>query len=85
MVVGFISTFVSIQSVPIITKVVSWNPAHGEVYSIQTYMIKFVSDLQISHFLQGVSVGCSFCVYLVHPIVLLGLYVCLWYYYILFY
>jgi len=46
MVVGFISTFVSIQSV------VSWNPAHGEVYSIQTYMIKFVSDLQISHFLQ---------------------------------
>jgi hypothetical protein len=34
------------QSVPIITKVVSSNPAHGEVYSIQHYVIKFVSDLQ---------------------------------------
>jgi hypothetical protein len=30
----------------IITKVVSLNPAHGEVYSIQYYVIKFVSDLQ---------------------------------------
>ena len=30
---------------PIITKVVSLNPAHGEVYSIQLYVIKFVSDL----------------------------------------
>jgi hypothetical protein len=34
------------QSVPIITNVVSSNPAHGEVYSIQHYVIKFVSDLQ---------------------------------------
>ena len=34
------------QSVPITTKVVSSNPAHGEVYSIQHYVIKFVSDLQ---------------------------------------
>jgi hypothetical protein len=34
-----------VQSVPITTKVVSSNPAHGEVYSIQHYMIKFVSDL----------------------------------------
>ena len=34
-----------IQSVPIITNVVSLNPAHGEVYSIQNYMLKFVSDL----------------------------------------
>jgi len=33
------------QSVPITTKVVSLNPAHGEVYSIQHYVIKFVSDL----------------------------------------
>ena len=32
------------QSVPIITKVVSLNPVHGEVYSIQHYVIKFVSD-----------------------------------------
>jgi hypothetical protein len=29
-----------------ITKVVSSNPAHGKVYSIQHYVIKFVSDLQ---------------------------------------
>jgi hypothetical protein len=33
------------QSVPITTNVSS-NPAHGEVYSIQHYVIKFVSDLQ---------------------------------------
>jgi hypothetical protein len=32
-------------SVPIITYVVSSNPVHGEVYSIQHYVIKFVSDL----------------------------------------
>jgi hypothetical protein len=35
-----------VQSVPITTKVVSLNSAHGEVYSIQQYVIKFVSDLQ---------------------------------------
>jgi hypothetical protein len=35
-----------VQSVPITTKVVSWNPTHGEVYSIQQYVIKFVNDLQ---------------------------------------
>jgi hypothetical protein len=29
------------QSVPITTKVVSSNPTHGEVYSIQLYVIKF--------------------------------------------
>jgi hypothetical protein len=34
------------QSVLITTKVVSLNPAHGEVYSIQHYMINFVSDLR---------------------------------------
>jgi hypothetical protein len=34
------------QSVPITTKVVSSNPAHGEVYSMQRYVIKFVSDLR---------------------------------------
>ena len=27
--------------------VVSSNPAHGEVYSIQHYLIKFVSDLSV--------------------------------------
>ena len=35
-----------VQSVPITTKVVSLNFVHGEVYSIQHYVIKFVSDLQ---------------------------------------
>jgi len=34
------------QFVPITTKVVSSNPAHVEVYSIQRYVMKFVSDLQ---------------------------------------
>jgi hypothetical protein len=32
--------------------IVSWNQAHGEVYSIQHYVIKFVSDLwQVDGFL----------------------------------
>ena len=35
-----------VQSVPITTNVVSLNPIHGEVYSIQHYVIKFVSDMQ---------------------------------------
>jgi len=35
-----------VQSVPITTKVLSLNPAHGEVYSIQHCVIKFVSDLR---------------------------------------
>ena len=30
----------------ITTKVVSLNPSHDEVYSIQLYVIKFVSNLQ---------------------------------------
>ena len=33
------------QSVPIITKVVSLNPAHSKVYSIQHLCDKVVSDL----------------------------------------
>ena len=42
-----------VQSVPITTKIVNSNPAHGEVYSIQHYAIKFVSDLQqVSGFLR---------------------------------
>jgi hypothetical protein len=41
-----------VQSVPITTNVVSSNPVHGEVYSIQHYVIKFVSDLrQVDGFL----------------------------------
>ena len=47
------------QSVPIImkvAKVASLNPVNGEVYSIQHYVIKFVSDLQQ----QGRSLLCYF-------------------------
>jgi hypothetical protein len=35
------------QSVPITTKVVSSNPAHGEMYSVQHYVIKFVSNRSV--------------------------------------
>ena len=42
-----------IQSVPIITKVLSTNPVHGEVCLIPHYVIKFVSDLrQVGGFLR---------------------------------
>ena len=44
------------QSVPITTKVVSSNPVHGEVYSIQHYVIKikFDNDLrQVGGFSPG--------------------------------
>jgi hypothetical protein len=42
-----------VQSVPITTKVVSSNPIHGKVYSIQHYVIKFASDLwQVGGFLR---------------------------------
>jgi len=51
MVVGFITTYM--KSVPTSTEVVSLNPAHGEMYLIQLYVIKFVSDLwQVSGYLQ---------------------------------
>jgi hypothetical protein len=42
MVVGYTTTY----AITITTKVVSLIPAHGEVYSIQHYVIKFVSDLR---------------------------------------
>jgi len=35
-----------VQSVPITTGDARSNPVHGEVYSIQHYVIKFVSDLR---------------------------------------
>ena len=35
-----------VQSVAITIIVVSSNPTHGRVYSIQHYVIKFVSDLR---------------------------------------
>ena len=34
------------QSMPITNNITSSNPAHGEVYSIQHYVTKFVSDLR---------------------------------------
>jgi hypothetical protein len=41
------------QSMSITTNIVSSNPAHGKVYSIQNYVIKFVSDWrQVGGFLQ---------------------------------
>jgi len=41
------------QSVPMTSNVVSSNPANGDVYSIENYMIKFVSDLrQVGGFLR---------------------------------
>jgi hypothetical protein len=42
-----------VQSMFITTKVVSSNPVHGEVYSIQHYVIMFVNDLrQVDGFLR---------------------------------
>jgi hypothetical protein len=42
-----------VQLVPITNNVASSNPVHGEVYSIQHYVIKFVSDLrQVGGFLR---------------------------------
>ena len=38
--------YIFIFQMPITTKVVGSNPVHCEVYSIQHYVIKFVSDLQ---------------------------------------
>jgi hypothetical protein len=47
------SLLVHMQSVAITTEVVSLNSSHGKVYSIQHYMIKFVSDLrQVCDFLR---------------------------------
>jgi len=46
MVVGVTTVELPVQSVPITTKVVSLNPIHGEVYSIQHYVIMFVSFLR---------------------------------------
>ena len=41
------------QSVPITTNIVSSDPFHGEVYLIQHYVIKLVSDLwQVDDFLR---------------------------------
>jgi hypothetical protein len=47
LVVGFTTTYAISAYIAITTKIVSSNPAHGEVNSIQHYVIKFVSDLRI--------------------------------------
>ena len=53
MVVGQFDLQLPMQSVSITTKVVSLNAAHGEVYSIQHYVIKSVSDMrQVCGFLR---------------------------------
>ena len=41
-----------VRSVPVTTKVVSTNHVHGEVYSIQHYVTKFVSNLGFLRVLQ---------------------------------
>ena len=46
------------QSVPITTEVVSSNPAHGDVYSIQHCAMQFVSDLQrVGFFSPGIPIS----------------------------
>ena len=47
MVVGFRITYLYMQSVHITSNLVSSNPSHGEVDTMQQYLIKFVSDLQL--------------------------------------
>ena len=52
MVVGFTTAY---ATVPITTEVVSSYPTHGKVYSIQQYVIKFVTDLGMSVVFSGYS------------------------------
>jgi len=53
MIVWWLDLQLPMQSVPITTKDVSSNLIDGEVYSIQHYMIKFVSHLrQVGGFLR---------------------------------
>ena len=39
-----------VQSVPITTKIVSSHPIHGEVYSMQHYVMQFLSNLRGTRF-----------------------------------
>ena len=53
MVEWYLDLHLPMQSMHITIKGVSSNPAYGEVYSIEHYMIKFVSDLrQVDGFLR---------------------------------
>jgi hypothetical protein len=52
--IGLLDLKLPMQSVPITTSFVGSNRVHGEVYSIQHYVIKFVSDLrQVGSFFPG--------------------------------
>jgi hypothetical protein len=52
-IIWYLDLQLHVHLVPITTKFVSLNPAHGKVYSIQHYVIKFVSDLcQVCNFLR---------------------------------
>ena len=52
-IVWYLGLQLPVQSVPIITKVVSSNPVHGELCSMQHYVIKFIIDLrQVGGFLR---------------------------------
>ena len=54
MIIWLLDLQLPVQSMSITTKIVSSNPIHGEVYSIQHYMIKFVSGLrQVGGFLRA--------------------------------
>jgi len=53
MIIWLLDLQLPVQSVPITTNIVSSNPVHGEVYSIQHYVIKFVIVLwQVCDFLR---------------------------------
>jgi len=52
-IVWLLDLLLPVRSVPITTKVVSSKPAHGEMYSIQHYVIRFFSDSeQVGGFLR---------------------------------
>ena len=46
MIVWWLDLELPMQSLSIITNVVSSNPAHGEVYTMQLYLKMLVSDLR---------------------------------------
>ena len=53
MIVWLLDLQLPVQSEPITTKFVSSNPVHGEMYTMQHYVIKFITDsvsLQVSGF-----------------------------------
>ena len=57
-VIWYLDLQLPVQSEPITTKIMSSNALHGEVYSIQHYLIKFVSDLrQVGGFSQSTLVS----------------------------